>query len=79
MKLTLREIFVLTLVVALMLGWWLDRRRFAQTPALPADGQPGRWQIVVGSDQNETLLDTTTGDTWRYNNYAWQLRPAPKR
>src|SRR5687768_8480033 len=29
MKLTLRELFALTLIAALMVAWWLDHRRLA--------------------------------------------------
>lgn len=33
MKVTLRELFLLTVVVALVIGWWLDNRRLSAIAA----------------------------------------------
>lgn len=80
MQINLREFFLLILIVALALGWWLDRRLLLKAPVPPAAAASvGRWQMAVSNDGRELLLDTTTGETWRYSDYAWHLRQPPRK
>jgi hypothetical protein len=81
MKVNLRELFLAVLVVALALGWWLDRQRFARPDPQPSAPLPqtGRWELVVGKNGQEVLFDTATGDVWTHSNYGWEHRPTPAK
>jgi hypothetical protein len=80
MKVTLREVFLLVLIVALALGWWIDRQKFSRQ-APPTVSQVGRWQVVFGTDGREILVDTSTGELWTYSSssFQWNYRPAPAK
>jgi len=47
-KLNLRDLFWLVLVVALALGWWLDRSRLAVT-LFTADERANRMEFLINS------------------------------
>ena len=53
---SIRDLLLLVLIVALGLGWWVDRQNRA--PLLPA-----RYQIQV-VDGRAFVLDATTGQVW---------------
>jgi hypothetical protein len=51
---SIRDLLFLVVIVALVLGWWLDRRRV-----------PARFQIQsVPPNGNAYILDTATGQAW---------------
>jgi hypothetical protein len=50
---SLRDLFFIVAIVALLLGWWVERRNFAAAP--------GRFQMQVVNGQ-AVLLDTATGE-----------------
>lgn len=76
-NLNLRELFWLVVVVAMGVCWWVDHQRPIPQRAAPAlPPQIGRWQVVVtGKDHNPMLIDTVTGETWRYRDYRWEATP----
>ena len=49
---SIRDVLFLMVIVALALGWWLDRRPVSQ-----------RFQITA-SDNRVFLVDTATGQVW---------------
>jgi hypothetical protein len=49
---SIRDLLFLFVIVALALGWWLDRRPI-----------PARYQIQV-VEAHAFVLDTATGQTW---------------
>jgi hypothetical protein len=71
------------LIAALALGWWLDRQRLTQPAVVPAPppvaaAETGRWQLVIGKDGSQILVDTATGKTWTYSSYQWNFQGTPK-
>jgi hypothetical protein len=78
-QLSLRDLFWLVLMAALGLGWWVDHQRPVPQIPLTPPAQAGRWEVVIGKDGAEILLDTATGETWRYESYRWLPRPAPAK
>ena len=62
---SIRDLLLLIVIVALVLGWWLDRR-----PVL------ARYQMVANSNGTTYILDTATGQAW-YNNQSEFLPPKP--
>jgi hypothetical protein len=51
---SIRDLLFLILVIALALGWWLDRRPI-----------PARFQMHATENQ-AFVLDTATGQTWSH-------------
>jgi hypothetical protein len=51
-RFTLRDILLLFVVVALALGWWMDRRP-----------RPVRFEMQA-NDHHVYILDTSTGQMW---------------
>jgi hypothetical protein len=49
---SVRDLLFLVVIVALALGWWLDRRPV-----------PARFQLQVGA-HHAVVLDTATGQVW---------------
>ena len=49
---SIRDLLFLIVIVALIFGWWLDRRPI-----------PARFQIVTNADR-VFVLDTATGQVW---------------
>jgi hypothetical protein len=64
---SIRDLLFVVLIVALALGWWLDRRPVA-----------ARFQIH--SDSTTTyVLDTGTGQVWQqHKTEFWQPKPTGK-
>ena len=62
-RFTVRELFLLTVIAALGLAWWVDYRRPVPQVLPTPPAQVGRWEVVIGRDGLEILLDTATGDT----------------
>jgi hypothetical protein len=62
---SLRDLLFLVVIVALALGWWLDRRPI-----------PARFQMVSSPNGTTYILDTGTGQAW-YNNQSEFLPPKP--
>jgi hypothetical protein len=58
---SLRDLFFIVAIVALLLGWWVERRNFAAAP--------GRFQMQVVNGQ-AVLLDTATGGNATWTNVA---------
>ena len=52
---SLRDLFFLLALVAVALGWWVDRRNVA--------GSTGRYQMQI-SDNGAYIHDTATGQVW---------------
>jgi hypothetical protein len=66
MKFTLREIFLVTLIVALSLGWWLDRRYVAKDGDRrenEAQERVGFWMLRTIEKDVEILRLKTDGST----------------
>jgi hypothetical protein len=59
----IRDLLFLIVIVALVLGWWLDRRPI-----------PARYQMVANPNGTTYILDTATGQAW-YNNQGEFLPP----
>jgi hypothetical protein len=57
-RFSIRDILLLCVIVAIGLGWWLDRRP-----------RPTRYEIEATGD-NVVVLDTTTGEVrfWKIDN-----------
>jgi hypothetical protein len=71
MKFSIRDVLFVTVIVALIIGWWIDRTRLArQSPAPPA-ASGGPYELIF--NDNETLLfDARTGELWRrYSDGHW--------
>jgi hypothetical protein len=60
---SIRDLLFVAVIVALALGWWLDRRP-----------RPARFQIQTGP--NAFILDTATGEAW-YSDQGDFLGPKP--
>ena len=63
-RFSIRDLLFLVLIVALALGWWLDRRPV-----------PARFQIVA-SDRSAFVMDTATGQVW-YQSAPGFYEPKP--
>ena len=74
-QVTLRELFWLVLIVALALGWWVDRSRPVQPPAPPA----GRYQMFLDKGDELYMVDTATGKYSIYSrsDFKWYERKSP--
>jgi len=53
---SIRDLFLVVLIVAIALGWWVDRRSRARL-------SPARYQIQV-VEGRAFVLDTATGQVW---------------
>jgi hypothetical protein len=77
MKFTIRDTLLVTALVAVALGWGIDRaRRASAPPATPPEVGRGRYELVVsGSNQDKLyLLDTHTGELReRYGDGYWHI------
>ena len=81
MKFTIRDTLLVTALVAVALGWGIDRaRRASPVPTQPQTVMPeagrGRYELVVaGSNQDRLyLLDTRTGEVReRYGDGYWHI------
>lgn len=82
MKFTIRELMMLTLIVALAMGWWADRRS-------PKNKVPVFFQAEVGQDERierplvdglrVTQIMAQTGAAKRYVQFEVEiLRPRPR-
>ena len=81
MKFTIRDVLLATALVAVALGWGIDRaRRASSLPTMPLTETPevgrGRYEVVVtGKDHDKLyLLDTRTGELReRYSDGYWHI------
>src|SRR4051812_14542632 len=55
MKLTLRELFALTLIAALIVGWWIDHRRQAATIRKAQKAQEELANARLEAERNRVL------------------------
>jgi hypothetical protein len=83
MKFSIRDILFMTAIVALAIGWWLDRTQLSKQPQ--ATGSDTFELIVTGKDHDQELLfNPRTGEAWkRYSNgkwlpHAWTLAESQK-
>jgi hypothetical protein len=69
---TIRDALWLTALVAVGLGWWIDRSRRAETTR-PVASSVKYDLIVTGKDADKLyLLDARTGQMWeRYGDGQW--------
>jgi len=58
MKFSLRDVFWAVLMMALSLGWWVDRTVRKAPPVA------GRYQMLLDKDGNPVVVDTATGESW---------------
>jgi len=67
---TIRELVLVTLVVAMGVGWWLDRSRLAGKSAVAPMPPATQYEVIsIGTDGRMLLLDPQTGAVWeRHNN-----------
>ena len=74
MKFTIRDVLLVTALVAVALGWGIDRmRRMSLTPTTP-EGDSGKYEVLMtGKDQDKLyLFDPRTGQIWeRYGSGEW--------
>jgi len=75
MKFTIRDVLLTTIVVAMGLGWWLDRTKLAKrdVPAAPPASEERYELIETGKDRDKLyLFNPRTGQTWeRYSAGEW--------
>ena len=74
MKFSIRDILFVTAIVALAIGWALDRMRLVrQTPAAPATASDSYEIVSTGKDSDGVLLfNPRTGELWkRYTDGTW--------
>ena len=64
LRFTIRDVFWMTLVVVLGVGWWIDHHRPPRFEVF--DSAPG---IIMG--KYRTLIDNQTGDTWIERDSSW--------
>jgi hypothetical protein len=62
---SIRDLLFIIVIVALLLGWWLDRRPI-----------PARYQMVANPNGTTFVLDTATGQVW-HNNEGEFFTPKP--
>jgi hypothetical protein len=69
MKFTIRDALLLTVIVALALGWWLDRQQ-SDRPPPPAPTSPtvaDRFELIPNGESSDKVLlfDPRTGQVWQ--------------
>jgi hypothetical protein len=76
----LRDAFWAVLVCALLLTWWLDRRRAAPAPVKVPALAPGRFQFQELDSNYDALFDTATGQYWmkRGSEPWYEVSPPPE-
>ena len=85
-RFTIRELVLLTIIVAMGVGWWLDGHSWRARPAPPSPPPtpppPGRYQVVV-SEGTTMVMDTATGELWSrpkgYSKFSQTESPWRKR
>jgi len=74
-RFTIRELVLATALVALAVGWWLDRTRLARlsVQAIPPAREERFELIETGKDRDKLyLFNPRTGQTWeRYSAGEW--------
>jgi hypothetical protein len=61
-RFTIRELILLTVVVAMGLGWWVDRRRTAATHAAALDKWNSRTAFLLRTlDQHDIVFEELKG------------------
>ena len=74
MKFSIRDALWLTALVAVGLGWWIDRARRPEPPQPVVES--GKYDVIVtGKDADKIyLLDARTGQMWeRYSDGQWSV------
>jgi hypothetical protein len=74
MKFSVRDLLLGTIIVALALGWWLDRTRLAAVPPPQPPAEEPRYELIVtGKDNHKPFLfDPRSGAMWeRGSNAKW--------
>jgi hypothetical protein len=81
-QLTLRDLFWLVLVAAILCGWWVGRQQPEPALIQVPPAEPGRYELVIGKDGLQIMVDTATGESWTYDGYSgkWVRRsPSVKK
>jgi hypothetical protein len=66
---SIRDLLLLIALVAVALGWWVDRRNVV--------GVAGRYQMHT-SDKGAYVVDTATGQVWgKSSSNFYQPKPSP--
>ena len=64
-RFTIRELVVLTVIVALALGWWIDRSRLAKQSVQPVPREERYELVETGKDGEKLyLFNARTGEMW---------------
>ena len=65
MKFSIRDALWLTALVAVGLGWWIDRARRSVAPLQPAVAD-SKYEVLVTGNENDKLylFDARTGEIW---------------
>lgn len=72
-KFSIRDVLLVTVIAALIVGWLMDRYRRETSEPIPAPALPEYGVVATGSDHDTILLyDKHTGATWeRQSNGSW--------
>ena len=73
-KFTIRDVLLVTVIVALAVGWLVDRNRRDEIapPATAAPAPPEYEILVTGTNHDKLLLyDKQTGAVWEANQGRW--------
>ena len=74
MKFTIRDALFVTALVAVALGWGIDRMRRASSPLTTPQTDNRKYEVLMsGKDQDKLyLFDPRTGQIWeRYGSGEW--------
>ena len=74
MKFSIRDALLVTALVAVALGWGIDRARRVSAPTTTLGADSGKYEVLMsGKDQDKLyLFDPRTGQIWeRYGSGEW--------
>jgi hypothetical protein len=74
-KFTIRDVLLVTVIVALAVGWLVDRYRGDKSAGLlPTTPTPDYELVVTGTNHDKLLLyDMHTGAVWESNRGQWLI------
>jgi hypothetical protein len=79
-RFTIRDLLLATALVAVAVGWWVDRSRANSAADKPAEPPARHFQMIAAGKNNDKLYlyEPETGGVWERNsNGVWSPHTAP--